>query len=473
MVAQASSPQPGVPGGAAPFTAQFERLRGHTPPPAPAPELGRVPGRRDEHCLTRSELLAMRKQTYIDANEERKLAHEEANPIWAATISVPPSECKPSFNRTQTRMRAERRQDRVATSVLSCGDGILERDKNIMLDADPTALVTTIARPTYGPELPIAYVEQPEHSTRSHLMHGRKQELIAANGQTMKAIGRGGYRSFYQRVGDRLDSSLKSYYDSQENASANITRNKLLEARKADFIAENDRFVQRHHANDLAQPTYDAQPEPFWTLGQQVAQPAIASRNDLLESYQWYRKPEVFVPGRSPREADPFKAGDATRLSDKLSSGPRRFQRGYPAERRQVTGMIQQMEPPDASVYTKPSERRASIKQTLRYLDFKLAAEHQSESFSGTDMAMEAPMYSSFSRDGIFREPPRVSRPRSMMARRESADTIEQATLGFSGALGGASSPMLMSTRLPAKPGTATSVRSGGFQVIDTLTSLA
>jgi len=454
------------------YTEQFARLRGHTPPTAPPPDFGRTAGRRDEHCTTRSELLAQRKQLYIDANEDRKRAHEEANPIWAATLSAPPGELKPSYNRTQSQMRAERRQDRVATSVLASGDGILDRDKNIMLASDPTALTTTISRPdAYGAELPLAFVDEPEHATRSALLGARKIDIVRANAQTMRRIGEHGYRSFYQRVGDRLDSSLKSYYDSQEAGGGKLTRGALMAQRKADFIAQNDEFLARHRAGEVRQPKYADQAEPFWTLGREVPQPAMNSRADLLESQQWYRRAEVYVPGRSPREPDPFKVGAAARLADKLSSGPKRFQRGYPAAKREVLDKVTSMDAPDPSALTQPSERKASIKETLRFLHFKVQSEQLSFGHVGPDMAMEAPMYSSFSRDGIFREPHRTPRPRTMMARTRPPERLDSnATLAFSeAARTSLSSPMLMSTRTPAMPGTAASVRSGGFQVIDSV----
>lgn len=464
----------GVAGGEPPFVERFERLRGHTPPPQLPADLSCNPGRQTEHCNTRSELLNQRRLAYIAANEERKRAHEEANPTWAATLTVTAGERKPTFNRTQTQLKAERRQDRVATSVLASGDGILERDKNIMLAADPTALVTTISRPdAYGPMLPMTYVEDPKQPTRSELLQTRKHELVQANAQTMRRIGQEGYRSFYQRVGDRLDSSLKSYYDSQEAGGQKLTRNQLLAHRKADFIAENEDFLSRHRAGEVREPKYADQSEPFWTLGREVPMPAINSRNELLEAQQWYRKPEVYVPGREPREPDPFKIGEAARLADKLSSGPRRFQRGYPAERREIAGKITDLPAPDPSTLTTADQRKATVKETLRYLHFKIHTEQRMGNAGqiGPDLAMEKPMYSSFTRDRIFREPSRAPRPRTMMSNKQSP---ERQTAGmtrpFSSTAGDMPrSPMLMSTFGPSKPGTAASVRSGGFQVIDSL----
>lgn len=459
----------GVAGGATPFAERFEPLRGHTPPPALRPDPSRTTGRQDEHCATRSELLAQRKQSYIDANEDRKRAHEEANPTWAATLSAAPGERKPSYNRTRTQIQAERRQDRVATSVLASGDGVLEREKAIMLSRDPTALVTTISRPhAYGPELPLTYVEQPALPTRSALMHARRQDLLGANAQTMKRIGQHGYRSFYQRVGDRLDSSLKHYYDSQEAGGQKLTRGMLMEARKADFLAENEAFLARHRAHEVREPRYADQAEPFWTLGREVPQPAISSREGLLESQQWYRKREVYGPFHAPREPDPLKVGDAARLADKLSSGPKRAQRGYPAEKAIVADKITAMDGPDPSALH--FQRRALHKETVKYLHLKTLSEQPSGGFSA-GLAMEQPLYSSFSRDRIFREPPRLPPPHALPARRRSPEARDAGmTRTFTDkSAHQASSPMLMSTRGPAKLGTTGTVRSGGFQVIDTL----
>ncbi|KAJ1630063.1 hypothetical protein T492DRAFT_1005930 [Pavlovales sp. CCMP2436] len=463
----------GVANGAPAYTARFAPLRGHTPPPAPPPDAGRTPGWRDgrdqPHASTRSELLAMRKQLYVDANQSRKEAHEEANPIWAVTISAPPGELNPSYNRSLTQLKHERRKDRAASSVLSSGDGILDRDKAIMLAADPTALITSISRPHYGASLPMSYNERPEYPTRVELLAARKGELLQQNARTMKSIGDHGYRSFYQRVGDRLDSSLKSYYEAQEAGGAKPTRGKLLEARKANFISENQHFLERHTAGELPEPNYADQHEPFWTLGREVPQPPINSRSDLLESQQWYRKAEVYVPGREPREADPFKADESIKLSEKLSSGPTRFQRGYPAEQRAVLGKITVMDAPARSEYM--SERKATVKQTLKYLDFKLHAEATTLGHIGADINMEAPMYSSFARDSIFHEPPRAQRPRSMMPRRTLPEqpAEQQGTRTFGLSTNTQNSPMLMSTMQPAMLGTAATVRSGGFQVIDSL----
>jgi hypothetical protein len=476
--------QGGLSGGA--YTEQFERLRGHTPPHSLAQDYGRTPGRRDDACRTRSELLAQRKQLYIDSNEDRKRAHEEAHPIWAATVAAPREALKPSYNRTRTILRNERRQDRVATAVLLSGDEVLERDKRIMLASDPTALVTTISRPhAYGAALPMAYVEHPDRPTRSSVLAARKHELLAANAQTMRAIGAGGYRSFYQRVDDRLDSSLKTYYDAKEALVEERTRGQLIAQRKADALAENQAFLRRHRAGEVREPNYADQAEPFWTLGREVAQPAVNSRTDLLETQQWYRKPEVYIPGRSPRLPDPFKPADGTRLVDKLSSGPITYQRGYPAAKGEIAGKIGTMAAPDASALVR--ERKAKQNETLRFIDFRIRAERTEADMAGGDFVMKAPVYSSFARDGIFREPARAARAAAEApARAAGADAAERrgggggsgGTLSFAtprpafaqtaAALDG-SSPMLMSTRLPAKPGTAASVRSGGFQAYDSL----
>jgi len=451
---------------------RYERIRGHTPPPRAPSEATRTPSRFDanDHCRTRSELLEQRKATYIQTNEAHKAAYEQDNPIWSATLTAPPGPLKPSYNRTRSQVQAELRQDRVAQSVLSASDGILDRDKNIMLARDPTRLQTTISRPNaYGPELPLTFVEQPEVPTRSALATKRREELLRDNAHTMKQIGDGGYRSFYQRVGDRLDSSLKSYYDSQENAGAKMTRLKLLEARKQDFLEENGRFLERHNQGAVTEPRYADQADPWWTLGRDVPDPAIKSRQDLLESYQWYRKPEVFRPGQSPRERDPFKPGEDTHLGDKLSSGPKRFQRGYPVESREITDRITISPAPPAEHYK--IQRTPKQRETLQYLDFRLKAEREGPSSSnGYDMAMEQPMYSSFARDGIFREPKRVPRDRSMLGGTMPGSSMAKTRSLSPGDLK-PQSPMLMSTLTPAKPGTAASVRSGGFQVIDTLGS--
>lgn len=114
------------------------------------------------------------------------------------------------------------------------------------------------------------------------------------------------------------------------------------------------------------------------------------------------------------------------------------------------------------------TEHKASVKETLRFLDFKLKSEK--EPVAGVDMAMELPMYSSFTRDGVFREPPRA--PRHIPVQQSSQpNTPASRSFNSGGSQGGGPprSPMLMTTLTPAKPGTSASVRSGGFQVIDTL----
>lgn len=429
------------------------RPRGHTPPPQPAPEGQRAGGAR-----TRSELLQQRKQDYILANEERKRAHEENNPVWAATLEETLGSPRPSYNRTRTELLADRRRDMVSQAVASSGDGVLDADKAIMLNSDPTKLVTTLSRPAaYGEELPAGFVDEPAVPTRSRLNQLRAEELRALNAQTMRSIGERGYRSFYQRASDRLDSSLKAYYDSQDGGGEKATRSQLLLQRRRNFIDENERFLERHRSSALQEPKFADQALPFWTVPGPLPEPTLTSQIDLRAAQQWYRKPEMFVPGREPREADPFKALERVRLEDKLSSGPKKHQRGYLSDERDVAGNISRMPAPPPEALTKAEDRRASTRETLRFLDFKLRADRFARDYSTMD-AGGASLESQFA----------AGRP--LPGRRTSTKPSTRPPVAESSATATTfHSPVLVTTRRPSIPGTTPSVRNGGFQAIDAM----
>ena len=87
-------------------------------------------------------------------------------------------------------------------------------------------------------------------------------------------------------------------------------------------------------------PQFAEQEAPFWKVGKPEPSEAqlarTQSREELKSQQKWWAKPEQFpvVHPPLPREEDPFKLrNDEQRyLGRKLSSGPKKHQRGYAPE---------------------------------------------------------------------------------------------------------------------------------------------
>lgn len=148
-----------------------------------------------------------------------------------------------------------------------------------------------------------------------------------------------------------------------------------------------------------------------------VAEDQLQSAEMLKAHQRWWAKPDAFpsVAPPQPSREDPFKLApdDTAYLHRKLSSGPKRSQRGYPSETRHVAEKItNQPPPPSFELPTDP--RMAQFHQTTSAAFKFLAAEprdvHSQDQTSADGYEFTQPLYSSFSADKTFQ--PRKLPPR-------------------------------------------------------------
>lgn len=140
----------------------------------------------------------------------------------------------------------------------------------------------------------------------------------------------------------------------------------------------------------------------------------------LRARQRWWAKPEVYpaVGLAEPRQEEPFKLakGDSHFLARKLSSGPKRAQRGYPAESRSIADKVTSLPPPSLAHYTDKDRKpfQAYTGATFKFLPSEpretLAGVDDPTSFDGYEFTQ--PLYSSFTADKTFQPPRLPPRPR-------------------------------------------------------------
>ena len=141
---------------------------------------------------------------------------------------------------------------------------------------------------------------------------------------------------------------------------------------------------------------------------------------EMLHARQkWWAKPDVYpaVGPREPRQEEPFKlqAGDMRYMHRKLSSGPKRSQRGYPVETRQVAEKLTLMPPPSLAHFTDAERKpfQAYTGATFKFLPSEpreVVPGQDQTSFDGYEFTQ--PLYSSFTADKTFQPPRLPPRPK-------------------------------------------------------------
>ena len=155
----------------------------------------------------------------------------------------------------------------------------------------------------------------------------------------------------------------------------------------------------------------------------------------LRARQQWWAKPDVYAavgPPR-PRAEEPFKLAidDHDYLHRKLSSGPKKAQRGYPIETRQIAEKITGMPPPAIGADMFDDPRMAPFRQYTG-ATFKFLPSEPREDVPGQDVTsfdgyeFTQPLYSSFAADKTF-QPPKLP-PRPVRNPRAGAPALRERT---------------------------------------------
>ena len=104
-------------------------------------------------------------------------------------------------------------------------------------------------------------------------------------------------------------------------------------------------------------------------------------------------------------------------MHKKLSSGPKKAQRGYPPEKMQISGKVTQMPPPSLAHFTDQEPRKPF--QPYTGATFKFLPSEPREVVPGQDTTafdgyeFTQPLYSSFTADKTFQPPKLPPRPRA------------------------------------------------------------
>ena len=225
----------------------------------------------------------------------------------------------------------------------------------------------------------------------------------------------------------RVDQSIQAMFE----AGGGATRSGLLASRRRQRMDEVEAAAELHGHAPV--PQFAEQAAPFWHVGQPGS--AAAARADgantrramsseqLKSDQRWFAKPEQYpvVSPAEPRADDAFKLSAAEKrfLTRKLSSGPKRAQRGYPPElvalTEKVTTAPAPALPARAQTAAVPGKRAAVRPQRFSEMVFRfLPPEERMDAGQGpqTDgLQFTRPLYSSFTKSGIFEEPRGYSPP--------------------------------------------------------------
>ena len=294
---------------------------------------------------TRSELLDRRRNESRDILQGSYDSWEAANPVWAQRLTGKDAAAAlgidTSAGPSDAGSRRAMMQQRKVTSREQAlqASGFAPSVQEQLNAHEPNQLHTSIARATE--DLSMDWVHDPRNRTRAELIQERKQthvkELQAMSESRPDANA---------RVQQRMDNSIQSMLSAPPGKS----RAALLAARRQRRAVENEDLAAAYGVDPAA--TFAAQAAPFWQLnrnkGHEVEvqeRPAYeGSHEQMKTAHRWYARAEMYprLHPDAPRYAEPFKLAqeDMRYLQRKLSSGPRKAQRGYPPEARTVADKV-------------------------------------------------------------------------------------------------------------------------------------
>ena len=434
--------------------------------------------------LTRSALIAARRAETGAELQQQYDVWADRNPVWAPRVAGPEAAAALGYvsggvrsgPATRKEMMLERKKENLKIAVASSG---FDQDTQAAICSvcDQPELVTNLVRDAVDPT--VAWVEKPRFASRTELREHNKQAGLAHIDAALAKYARDGHMGaqachlaltvtvkrnpnphpnrnpdpdpsrnrkpspdLQARSDMRVDQSIQAMFE----AGGGATRSGLLASRRRQRMDEVEAAAELHGHAPV--PQFAEQPAPFWHVGQPGS--AAAARADgtntrramsseqLKSDQRWFAKPEQYpvVSPAEPRADDAFKLSAAEKrfLTRKLSSGPKRAQRGYPPElvalTEKVTAAPAPALPARAQTAAVPGKRAAVRPQRFSEMVFRfLPPEERMDAGQGpqTDgLQFTRPLYSSFTKSGIFEEPRGYSPPGAARGGAERPATVAE-----------------------------------------------
>jgi len=401
------------------------------------------------------------------------------NPVWARRLTGPDAARALGYGGPRENEHASRSDMVTASrlrqrSVAYRSSGFSDEIQSKLTQHDPETMVTSLSRATTDPTL--NWVDDPPVKTRSQLRADRRIENVVTLDQQAEHHKIHGKPDAEQRVQNRIDQSIK--FIQNATAKGSKSRAELLDSRRreradkalSDYVAYQPQQP----------PRYDAQEQPYWKLdkahersntSQQVQQqqaearktaartgasleqplssclgeasssnqphvppppPDLAAREkatlpsgalsaDMLNAERrWWVKPEHYpkVAPAAPQRDDPFKLkpDETSYLHLKLSSGPKKDQRGYGeghgGQSATIVDKVTALPPPSLAEAMARDPFRQYSGATFKFLPHEPREMVPGSSDTNADgYEFTQPLYSSFTADRTFQPPKLPQRP--------------------------------------------------------------
>ena len=415
---------------------------------------------------SRSELLATRRAESAHELQSRYDTWERSNPVWAQRRTGPDAARALGYDGPRGNEHASHRDliyaRRVAARAAALhGSGFDNATKTKMIEAyEPDRMVTSLARPVEGASL--AWIDKPAVKSRSQLRAERRADNIAT---LDAAADRNVKPDSEARVQRRIDEAIVFL----ENAGPSQSRAELLARRRKERA---DAALSAYEAYQPFKPPKFSAPgaEPFWKvqkahevrLHQQleavdkehesrVPPSEAAAQFDAMRTSaalpntipaakttailptgsvsaeirngerKWWVKPEHYpkVAPALPSNDEPFKLSmrDRRYLERKLSSGPKKEQRGYPIDERAIAEKVTALPPPSLHEAVNRKPFREYTGATFKFMPMEPREVMPGASDTNADgYEFTQPLYSSFTADRTFQEPNLPPRPQQTRA---------------------------------------------------------
>jgi len=400
--------------------------------PAAAAALGYGKGAGSAGFASRSDMLHARKiasreasmrASGFDEPTQKKLTSFEPNTL---TTSISRATVDPSLLwredppvRSRSQLRDERRLDNVRTL-----DAATERNER-------EGVLGAEARVQRRIDQNIVFLQgAPKGKSRAELIEQRKAERAKASLDAYTAYSppmppqfSAQEEPFWKLQREQGDGREPRAYGTSTEAATKgalqmaAKRASAEAARVTATLPADDPAVTS--ANALAVHTASVANAPSSASAPELLPNGSQSLEMLKARQRWWSKPDVYpsVTPAQPRTDDPFKlaATDTTYLHRKLTSGPKKAQRGYPPETRHVTDKMTSMPPPPLAEAKADDPRMAPFRQYTG-ASFKFMPSEPREVLPGQDQTVfdgyefTQPLYSSFAADKTFQPahlPPR------------------------------------------------------------------
>ena len=400
---------------------------------------------------SRSELLASRRAETTFALQSRYNEWEVSNPVWARRLTGPEAAEALGYAGERVNKHASRREmiherRKAQRQAAYASSGFDSATQKALSSFVPDALETSISRATADPS--VAWVEAPDVKSRSQLRSERRTDNVVTLEAAVERNERNGIMGSEARVQRRIDQEIASLQQAPKGKS----RHELLAERR------RQRAELSLKAYDAYQPPkppqFSDQPKPFWKVGKPEAAAPAPSSTDVADvpgapaatsvdggvqgapgalpngnisaeilnaQRRWWIKPETYpkVAPAQPRADDPFKlkSDDVSFMHRKLSSGPKKEQRGYPPDARPIAGKLTALPPPSLAEAINRRPFRQHSGAAFKFMPHEpreLAPNANDTNADGYEFTQ--PLYSSFAADRTFQPARLPPRPNARVA---------------------------------------------------------